>query len=156
MEQPFEDAVTQHGSRVLRVCRGLLGVQDAEDAWQTTFLKALRAWPGLAPETPVEAWLVTIAHRTCLDHRRAAARDLSVAVAQPPEVAVHDPERSIWGLVAELPARQRGAVTLRHLGGMSYAEVAGLLGGTEAAARRAAADGMRTLRARLTEGESDG
>ena len=33
MKQPFEKVVAQHGDTVLRVCRVLLGVHDAEDAW---------------------------------------------------------------------------------------------------------------------------
>jgi methylphosphotriester-DNA--protein-cysteine methyltransferase len=33
MKQPFEKVVTQHGGTVLRVCRVLPGVHDAEDAW---------------------------------------------------------------------------------------------------------------------------
>ncbi|RYZ31555.1 MAG: hypothetical protein EOP01_03125, partial [Propionibacteriaceae bacterium] len=48
--------------------------------------------------------------------------------------------------VAALPERQRWAVALHHLGGLSWAEVAGLVGGSEAAARRAGADGVAALR----------
>jgi len=42
---------------------------------------------------------------------------------------------------------QREAVVYHHLAGLPYVEVASILGGTEAAARRAAADGVRRLRA---------
>ena len=48
--------------------------------------------------------------------------------------------------VAALPDRQRWAVTLHHLGGLSWAEVALVVGGTEAAARRAGSDGVAALR----------
>ena len=44
MKQPFEKVVEQHGGTVLRVCRVLLGVHDAEDAWSETFLAAMRAY----------------------------------------------------------------------------------------------------------------
>ncbi len=44
MKTPFEEALTRHGATVLRVCRAALGPgPDAEDAWQETFLSALRA-----------------------------------------------------------------------------------------------------------------
>lgn len=58
--------------------------------------------------------------------------------------AIDDSE--IWAEVAELPAKQRVCVAYRYLGGLRYAEIAELTGGSEAAARRAAADGVAALR----------
>ena len=63
MKRPFEQAVTEHGAVVLRVCRAVLGPTEADDAWSETFLSALRAWPELPDDANVRAWLVTIAHR---------------------------------------------------------------------------------------------
>src|ERR1700759_4370459 len=74
MKQRFEKVVARHGDTVLRVCRVLLGVHDAEDAWSETFLAALRAYPDLPPTANVEAWLVTIAHRKAIDVLRARRR----------------------------------------------------------------------------------
>jgi DNA-directed RNA polymerase specialized sigma24 family protein len=54
--------------------------------------------------------------------------------------------------VAALPPKQRQAVAYHYLTGLPYAEIAGLIGGTAAAARRAAADGIAALR--RTVGES--
>ncbi|HEY0640990.1 MAG TPA: sigma factor, partial [Pseudonocardiaceae bacterium] len=45
--RPFEEIVTEYGPMVLRVCRAVVGTQDAEDAWSETFLAALRAYPSL-------------------------------------------------------------------------------------------------------------
>jgi DNA-directed RNA polymerase specialized sigma24 family protein len=67
MMQPFEKVVEQHGGTVLRVCRVVLGVHDAEDAWSETFLAAMRAYPDLPDDANTEAWLVTIAHRKAID-----------------------------------------------------------------------------------------
>src|SRR5699024_10637530 len=61
-------------------------------------------------------------------------------------------DHRIWDAVADLPAKQRVCVAYRYLGGLRYAEIAGLVGGTEAAARRAAADGVVALR-RMIETE---
>ena len=47
---------------------------------------------------------------------------------------------------ASIAERQRWAVALHHLGGLTWAEVAALVGGTEQAARRAGADGVAALR----------
>jgi DNA-directed RNA polymerase specialized sigma24 family protein len=52
----------------------------------------------------------------------------------------------VWDAVAALPDKQRFAVAYHYLAGLPYARIAELLGNSEAAARRAAADGIRTLR----------
>ncbi|MGI3786683.1 MAG: RNA polymerase sigma factor [Janthinobacterium lividum] len=148
---PFDRVVREHGPVVLRVCRALVGGDEADDAWQETFLAALRAYPGLGPATDLQAWLVTVAHHRCVDLLRARTRR-AVPVAELPGAATRrgpedaSADRALRDAVAALPGRQRLAVALHHLGGLPYAEVAALVGGTEAAARRAAADGVAALR----------
>ena len=147
-----------HGPTVLRVCRALLGPAEAEDAWSDTFLAALRAYPRLRANSNVEAWLVTIAHRKALDHLRARSRR-PVPSDPLPERPQRDRnlaswETGLWPALSALPARQRHALAYHHLVGMSYREVARILGGTEAAARRAAADGIATLRKSLLAEET--
>jgi DNA-directed RNA polymerase specialized sigma24 family protein len=51
-----------------------------------------------------------------------------------------------------LPFKQRAAVAYHHVGGMPYADVAALIGGSQDAARRAAADGIAKLRKTYGEG----
>ncbi|RHA43493.1 RNA polymerase sigma factor [Cellulomonas rhizosphaerae] len=147
MDEPFERVVAQHGATVLRVCRAVLGPADADDAWSETFLSALRAWPDLDRGANVQAWLVTIAHRKAIDVLRAAQRR-AVPVAELPDAVAAPAGRDLdlWSALARLPHKQRHAVALHHLGGLPYDEVAGVLGGTPAAARRAGADGVATLR----------
>lgn len=48
MNQPFEAVIGEHADTVLRVCRVVLDVFDADDAWSETFLSAMRAYPDLA------------------------------------------------------------------------------------------------------------
>ncbi|HEV3295883.1 MAG TPA: sigma factor, partial [Streptosporangiaceae bacterium] len=57
--RPFEQIVADFGPMVLRVCRAVVGPDEAEDAWSETFLAALRAYPRLDEGANVEAWLVT-------------------------------------------------------------------------------------------------
>src|SRR5271156_358432 len=83
-KQPFEAVVARHGATVLRVCRAILGLADADDAWSETFLAALKAYPELPDDANVEAWLVTIAHRKAIDVTRAVARR-AVPVGDVPE-----------------------------------------------------------------------
>lgn len=151
---PFDRVVREHGPVVLRVCRGVLGASgDADDAWQETFLAALRSYPDLDPRTNLQAWLVTIAHRKAVDVVRGRHRR-PVPTAEPQTLESSPEDRSmaaaeagaVRAAVAALPERQRWAVALHHLGGLTYAEVAELIGGTEAAARRAGADGIAALR----------
>jgi RNA polymerase sigma factor (sigma-70 family) len=155
--RPFEEIVAAHGPTVLRVCRALLGPADAEDAWSETFLAALRAYPRLRADSNVEAWLVTIAHRKAVDHLRAAARR-PIPSDPLPERHQRDGrltgwEAGLWPALKALPFRQREAVVFHHLVGLTYREIARVAGGSEAAARRAAADGIAALR-RSLEGES--
>jgi RNA polymerase sigma factor (sigma-70 family) len=148
---PFDRVVREHGPVVLRVCRALVGANEADDAWQETFLTALRAYPGLDAGTNLQAWLVTVAHHRCVDLLRARTRR-ALPVAEVPEAAGGAgpagavEARELRAAVAALPERQRLAVALHHLGGLTYAEVSELIGGTEAAGRRAASDGIAALR----------
>ncbi|WP_353509702.1 RNA polymerase sigma factor [Intrasporangium sp.] len=153
MKQPFERAVTEHGPVVLRVCRTTLGPADADDAWSETFLAALRAWPDLPEDANVRGWLITIAHRKAIDvHRATARRPIPVnEIPEPRSGATASPEESLpddalWQSLAALPPKQRQCVAYHHVAGLPHAEVAVIVGGTEAAARRAAADGIAALR----------
>ncbi len=148
--KPFDRLVDEHGAVVLRVCRALLSPADAEDAWSETFLAALRAYPRLPAGSNVRGWLVTIAHRKAIDRHRAAAR-APILVGSVPErptdaVVPTEPDTALWDAVRALPPKQRRAVTYHYLADLPYAEVGALIGSSEAAARRSAADGVANLR----------
>jgi RNA polymerase sigma factor (sigma-70 family) len=110
----------------------------------------MTAYPELPAEANVEAWLVTIAHRKAIDTVRAAGRR-AVPVADPPEQD-HPPidgvevDTDLLTALADLPDKQKQAIAYHYLADLPYAEVAGILGGSPDAARRAAADGIATLR----------
>ena len=147
---PFERVVEQHGATVLRVCRAVVGPDDAQDAWSETFLAALGAYPDLAAGANVQAWLVTIAHRKAIDITRSRAR-APVPVEEPPDrnSTVMPPsyaDHHVWADVAALPSKQRQAIAYHYLAGLPFQDVAQILGGTTDAARRAAADGIKALR----------
>jgi len=147
VKEPFDRVVQTHGATVQRVCRAVVGPVDADDAWSETFLSALRAYPDLPDDANVQAWLVTIAHRKAVDIVRRAARH-AVPVADLPDATAPPDGRDLdlWAALAALPTKQRHAVAYHHVAGLPYDDVATLLGGTAAAARRAAADGVATLR----------
>jgi RNA polymerase sigma factor (sigma-70 family) len=146
---PFEAVVDQYGATVLRVCRAVLGSVDADDAWSETFLSALKAYPELPGDANVEAWLVTIAHRKAIDVTRSAARraiptdELPDAPTAP---AADQRDLDLTAALGRLPAKQKQAVAYHYLADLPYNDVAAILGGSVEAARRAAADGIATLR----------
>jgi RNA polymerase sigma factor (sigma-70 family) len=150
-KEAFALIVERHASTVLRVCRAVVGATDADDAWSETFISAMRAYPELPADANVEAWLVTIAHRKAIDIIRRATRQ-AIPVAEPPEpieyIATAGPvgDGDLAEAVTGLPPKQRQAVAYHYLAGLPYTEVAAITGGTTEAARRAAADGIASLR----------
>ncbi|HYK68231.1 MAG TPA: RNA polymerase sigma factor [Streptosporangiaceae bacterium] len=161
MKQPFEKVVARYGGTVLRVCRVLLGVHDAEDAWSETFISAMRAYPELPDNANAEAWLVTIAHRKAIDVLRARQRQ-PAPVGEVPEEASQlgvpgaEDDGDLWQSVRALPEKQRQAVAYHYVAGLAYAEIAEILGGSADAARRAAADGIRNLRKNYSGAAAEG
>ena len=146
---PFEAIVETHGPTVLRVCLAVVGAAEADDAWSDTFLSAMKAYPSLPDDANVEAWLVTIAHRRAIDvgrarSRRAVPTDSIADRADRPDRV--EPDADLVAALEALPDKQRRSVAYHYLGGLPYAEVASIIGGTAQAARRAAADGIATLR----------
>ncbi len=150
--------MAQHGPTVLRVCRAVLGPIDADDAWSETFLAALKAYPRLRPNSNVEAWLVTIAHRKILNQKRVQSRR-PVTMEELPERATTEGvpgswDLDLWAALKALPFKQRETIAYLYLAGLPYSEVAAILGGSQDAARRAAADGIATLRKTFLTGDS--
>lgn len=142
--------VAEHSAVVLRVCRAILGHVDADDAWSETFLAAMRAYPELPVDVNLQAWLVRIATNKSVDQHRARGRR-PVPSATLPEGHHADPSpgHDLAAAVAELPRKQRLAVSLHYLAGLPYAQVAEQIGGSPDAARRAAADGIARLRSHV-------
>jgi RNA polymerase sigma factor (sigma-70 family) len=128
---------------------------DAEDAAGDALLAALQAYPRLRPDSDVKAWLVTIAHRKALDILRRRARQALPVPDVPERVDTSGstmPDEHLWSelwtLVRALPDKQRLAVAYRYVADLPYSEVATVMGISEAAARRNAADGINGLRRR--------
>jgi len=149
--EPFDAVVAEHGAAVLRLCRSRLRAADADDAWSETFIAAMRAYPDLRPGSNVRAWLFTIAHHKTIDVIRK-----NVRAPDPVDHRSHDaagvdgiPEptdESLRAALDGLAPKQRAAVVYHHLAGLPYAEVGEIIGSSEAAARRSAADGLAHLR----------
>lgn len=155
---PFQRFLDGHCDDVLRFLIASLGRHDADDAFQETFLAALRAYPRLPPDSNLRAWVLTIAYRKAIDVHRARRRnpvpvaEIHDATAAAPAPTFPPPhETDEWARVRTLPDRQREVLTLRYAADLTHAEIAAALSCSEEAARRAASDGLKTLRKELTD-----
>jgi RNA polymerase sigma factor (sigma-70 family) len=146
---PFERFYEEHRALVLAQLRRMLGREAAEDAFQETFLRALRAYPKLEHGRHLKAWALTIARNVALDTLRKPRADGSL-----PELVAEDvpaPHVELEELTEDLPPTERAAVVLRYGYDLSYTDIAASLGSSEDAARQAASSGVRRLRKRRTE-----
>jgi RNA polymerase sigma factor (sigma-70 family) len=141
---PFERFYDDHHEEVFGYLVRLLGRQPAEDAFQETFLRALRAYAGLEHGRHLRAWVFTIATRIAIDERRRERPrgdlpELTTTDRRPAYAELAD-------LAGSLPRAERAAVVLRYGYDLPYADIAGALGSSEEAARQAASSGVRRLR----------
>jgi RNA polymerase sigma factor (sigma-70 family) len=150
---PFERFYVEHRDEVLGYLRRLLG-QRGEDAWQETFLRALRAYDRLEHGRHLRAWVFTIATRVAMDELRSRASDnLSLdgnGAVEPAAPELAGPAyRELEPLTGTLPPTERAAVVLRYGYDLTYAAIGDALGSSEDAARAAASSGVRRLRRNL-------
>jgi RNA polymerase sigma factor (sigma-70 family) len=141
-----------HGP-LLGYCRSiLLHDEDARDATQNALENALRSLPRREPGRPLRPWLYRIAHNEAINivRRRqpqTELRELDEPTVPGPEVDAEQRVR-LAQLVDDLrglPERQRGALVMRELSGLSYDEIALALGVSNEAARRAVFDARGAL-----------
>ena len=145
---PFERFLHDHGGAVMRFLLVAVGPGDADDAYQETFLSALRAYPRVHDDGRLDRWILRIASRTAIDHHRRRATRATPTDAVP-DRPIHDPEpadTALWAAVGGLPAKQRVAVVLRHVLDRPYDEIAEALGCSEEAARANVSAGLKALR----------
>ena len=140
---PFESFYEENQDAVLRELRRLLG-RDAEDAYQETFLRALRAYGRLKNADNLRAWVLTIARRVAADHYRR--REAKPEPAEPKRDS-RPAYAELGELADELPRKERAAVVLRYAYDLAYDDIALALDSTPEAARQAASSGVRRLRA---------
>jgi RNA polymerase sigma factor (sigma-70 family) len=145
---PFERFYEDHRSEVLRLLRRKLGPQRAEDAFQETFLRALRAYGRLEHGEHLRAWVLTIAQNVAVDTLRRTRPS-----GELPEQGVDD-SRPAYDELSELTnglgPKERAAVVLRYGYDLSYDQIASALGSSPDAARQATSTGVRRIRRRIT------
>jgi RNA polymerase sigma factor (sigma-70 family) len=144
---PFERFYEEHRSEVLRLLRKRLGAERAEDAFQETFLRALRAYGRLDHGEHLRAWVLTIAHNVALDalRRERPTEELS----ETPSSDARPAYAELADLTDGLARKERAAVVLRYGYDLSYEQIAQALGSSPDAARQATSTGVRRIRRRI-------
>jgi RNA polymerase sigma factor (sigma-70 family) len=146
---PFERFYAEHRDAVLAFLRRRLPRDAAEDAFQETFLRALRAYDRLEHAENLRGWVLTIAGRVALDayprlREGADIPDLETVDAPPAYAELQE-------LTQDLPPKERAAVVLRYGYELPYSTIGDALGSSAEAARQAASSGVRRLRKRRND-----
>jgi RNA polymerase sigma-70 factor (ECF subfamily) len=137
----FERIMSQCERRVLRVALRLLNnQQDAQDAAQEVFLRLYRHFGDLDETRGYEPWLYRVTVNVCRDMARGRRRSIGLAdvpdPVSPQADAYHDAERAqqreiVRRGLSRLGEKERAALVLRDVEGLSTREVAGILGSSE-------------------------
>ena len=149
---PFQHLLDVHGADLHGFCIAQAGPHHGPDCFQEAVISALRAYPDLRDDRNLRGWLFTIAHHKVLDHHRATGRRPMPVPDVPARAADDAPaiDDDVWQAVGRLPEKQRGAVALRYLGDLPYADIGVVLGCSEAAARQNVRAGLAALRQEVT------
>jgi len=142
---PFERFYEAHNGEVLAFLRRRAGRDRADDLFQETFLRALRAYGRLEHGDHLRAWVLTIADRTLIDAVRKE-KPAAELVTEPSGEDERPAFEELAPLTDGLPPKERAAVVLRYGYSLDYDEIGAALGSSEDAARQAASAGVRRIR----------
>ncbi len=156
LDGAFPSLVADQQDRLFTIAVRVLGNRsDAEEAAQDAFVRAYRALAGYPAdrirELRLRPWLTTIVLNVCRNRtrvRRVATTELAFEPASEPAT---DPfasrhARDLWArLLSGLPPAQRTAIVLRHVDGLSYTEMAEVLGRPEGTLKAQVHRGLAAL-----------
>ena len=155
---PFEELVRRHDREILRFLLRISGDrEDALELFQETWLRAYRAYPEVAGDQNLRAWLFTIAANLHRNHLRGQSRrkrwitqEATRPGAQPTtNGAQSDPGVTMAYLrssLGKLPHKQREALVMRKFGGLDYDEIGAALNCSPQSARANVSQAIRKLK----------
>jgi RNA polymerase sigma-70 factor, ECF subfamily len=144
--------------------------EDARDVCQETFLRAFRALKGFRGQAKFSSWLYRIALNLCRDWMRRERRTpvvqvledvdlMDLAAAREPSesiedrVARHDLTRNVERAMALLPEEQRTAIVLKEYHGLTFQEIAELVGCPLSTVKTRLYQGLVVLRRELAKND---
>lgn len=158
----FEEIIQRYETRVMTIAARILGTRDdARDVAQEVFLRAFKYLHRMDVQKPMEPWLVRITVNVCRDaaRTRQRRRDTFVAVETPDAVdGAEDPhtglvrkqERLVLRRILDgLPEKERLAIVLRDIEGLTTTEVASILQSSETTVRSQVSRGRLRLKAAI-------
>jgi RNA polymerase sigma factor (sigma-70 family) len=152
-DRAFASLYERHHQALYRYCRSLAGTDaDAHDALQSTFTAALVALRRGQRDAPLRPWLFRIAHNesiSLLRRRRGGSERAEASESATPSAAQVAADRERLRLLVadlqELPERQRGALVMRELSGLSHEEIAQALDISTGAAKQTVFEARQSL-----------
>lgn len=151
--ESFDQVVRQRESQVLRIAYRMTGNwADAEDVAQEAFLRLHRRGINFEHEGACAAWLFRVTVNLCVDRARSKRatfelQDLESQVPTAEQDAIREQEkRRLMAALAQLPPKERAAVVLREIEGLSSEEVAEILGSSSGTVRSQVANAIKRLR----------
>ncbi len=148
--------VQRHAEPIARFIASLGERNDVDEVVQDTFVRAFSSLDGFRGESSLRTWLLTIARNLLRDRVRAARpmrhhipveENHAVTDADPLETALADEtEQRLHAAMARLSPMQREVFQLRVTEGISYKQIAEVVGSTEGAARVHYHNAMRSIK----------
>jgi RNA polymerase sigma factor (sigma-70 family) len=153
-QQAFEVIFERYHQELYRYCRAILADPDeAHDALQSTMASALRSLPGDERQIALRPWLYRVAHNESVSILRQRSNGLDTDLLPDLTSAGADSEaearerlRELVADLDQLPERQRGALVMRELNGLSYDEIGTALSASPAAARQTVYEARMSLK----------
>lgn len=156
--QAFDRIMRAQQARIYRTALGLLGNHaDALDATQEVFLRLFKYLPRYDASRPLEAWLYRMTVNVARDALRKRSRRAwlirafgsaggLVEAEAPRRLALEEQARVMQRCLDRLPAKERAAIVLRDIEGLSTREVAEILGSSEVTVRSQISRALKKLR----------
>jgi RNA polymerase sigma-70 factor (ECF subfamily) len=155
-ERAATELVARHAPALARFAVNLGARDDVEELVQDTFVRAFGSLDAFRGESSLRTWLFTIERRLLLDRRRSEKRRRETVGVEEHEavtefdaldgVVAAETERRVREAVERLTPTQREVFTLRVAEGLSYREIADVVGSTEGAARVHYHNAMRAVK----------
>jgi RNA polymerase sigma-70 factor (ECF subfamily) len=155
----FEEIVFRYRQHVWRTAYRFLGdAMEAEDVAQEAFLKLLEAAPRYRPTAAFRTYIYSILTHLCIDRSRkkrpagiVETQEIADSSPNPAQsVMAEERQAQIRKALGTLPSNQKAAILLRHYEGLSYAEIAQVLGATAKAVEGLISRARVTLQTRLS------
>ena len=127
----------------------------AADAVDEAFARAFAGWDRVQALRSPAGWVYRVAVNEARRQLRRATREEALLAAAPPPRPAPPPGGEAWLLVEGLPVRQRAAVVLRHVAGLTEAQIGEALGVTRSTVSSSLADAYRNLARHLADPDVD-